>query len=106
MAKTTELAKLLKKIEKKCDKYNNDNWDCDCPFYDLDDYIKTIRKELKLKKNSNVYVFDMDEDDYTDEFYETLMKYVGKDVSIQVSKTYTVICDGDVDCIVLVVTLN
>lgn len=105
-AKVSELAKLLKKIEKKCDKYNNDNWDCDCPFYDLDDYVAYIRKELKLKKNSDVYIFDTDIDNYMDEFYETCMKYVGKDVNIQVNETYTIICDGEVNLIVLVITKN
>lgn len=104
--KLSELAKLLKKIEKKCDKYADDAWDCDCPFFDLDDYVATIRKELKLKKNSDVYIFDMDVDNYMDEFYETLMTYQGKDVNIQVNQTYTTNCDGDVELIVMVVTKN
>jgi hypothetical protein len=106
MAKQSELQKLLKKIEKKVDKYNNNPYDISCPFYDLDDYVEYIRKELKLTKKSDVYIFDMEVPNYMDNFYTTLMGYVGKDVSIQVNQSYVAICEGEVDLIVLVVTNN
>ena len=106
-AKTTELSKLLKKIEKKINKMDDDMWSCGCMFKDMDDYKQYIRKELKLTKKSDLYIFDMDEEDYMDEFYETLMKYIGKDVSIQVNQSFMDGCDGEYgDIIVLVVTRN
>lgn len=102
----TALSKLLNKIEKKVTAYSNNNYDAACPFYDLDDYVSYIRKELKLTKKSDIYIFDMEVPNYMDSFYTTLMGYVGKDVSIQVNQTFTTICDGDVDLIVLIVTNN
>jgi hypothetical protein len=48
----------------------------------------------------------MEKHDYMDFFFETLMHYVGKDVSIQVNKTWTNTCDGEFYLIVLVVTRN
>lgn len=106
MAKQSELQKLTKKIEKKVDKYNNNPYDISCPFYDLDDYVGYIRKELKLTNKSLVYIFDTNIPNYMDDFYYTLNNYVGKDISIQISQTYTAICEGDVDLIVMVITCN
>jgi hypothetical protein len=105
-AKQSELSKLLKKIENKINKMNDDMWNCGCMFEDMDDYKQYIRKELKLTKKSDLYVFDMNEEDYMDEFYETLMQYVGKDVSIQVNKSFMDGFEGECDIIVLVVTRN
>lgn len=100
------LQKLLKKIEKKVDKYNNNPYDISCPFYDLDDYVGYIRKELNLTDKSKVYIYDTSIPNYRDDFYFTLNSYVGKDVSIQLNQTYTAICEGDVDLIVMVITCN
>ena len=105
-AKLSELAKLLKKIEKQCDKYADDNWDCDCPFDNLDEYEAYIAKQLKLTKKSKVYVYDLDDDTYSDEMYENLMSYQGQDVNIQINQTYVTMCDGDYELIVMVVTKN
>lgn len=105
-AKQSELAKLLKKTEKKLEKHACDPWYTGGDFFDLDDYSSYIRKELKLKKNSDLYIIDMEEKNYMDFFYETLMQYIGKDVSIQVNQTWTNTCDGEFDIIVLIVTRN
>ena len=108
-AKTTELAKLLRKYEKKnpmliaADIYR---WSCKTSFLDVEDYISSIRKDLGLSENSDVYVFDMEDKDYMTQYSETLMKYTGKDISIQVEPSFVDTCDGEFDCIVLVVTRN
>lgn len=104
--KQSELSKLLKKIEKKLEKHACDPCYTGGDFFDLDDYTSYLRKELNLKKNSDLYIIDMDKCNYMDFFYETLMHYVGKDVSIQVNQTWTNTCDGEFDLIVLVVTRN
>lgn len=105
-AKQSELSKLLKKIERKLEKHARDPWYTGGDFFDLDDYSSYLKKELKLTKKSDLYIIDMDKHDYMDFFFETLMHYVGKDVSIQVNKTWTNTCDGEFNLIVLVVTRN
>lgn len=105
-AKTTELTKLLKKIEKKLCKMMDDPWNVNSLFMDIEEYKEYIRKELKLTKKSTVYVFDMEDENYMTQYYETLMGYVGQDVSIQVNQTFVVTCEGEIDLIVMVVTLN
>lgn len=104
--KQSELSKLLKKIEKKLEKHACDPWYTGGDFFDLDDYTSYLRKELKLTKKSDLYIIDMNKNNYMDFFYETLMHYVGKDVSIQVNKTWTNTCEGEFYLIVLVVTRN
>lgn len=106
MAKTTELAKLLRKYEKKSKKLLDDAWSCKTSFLDVEDYVSSIRKDLGLGENSDVYVFDMEDKDYMTQYSETLMKYIGKDISIQVEPSFVDTCDGEFDCIVLVVTRN
>jgi hypothetical protein len=101
-AKQSELSKLLKKIERKLEKHARDPWYTDGDFFDLDDYTSYLKKELKLTKKSDLYIIDMEKHDYMDFFFETLMHYVGKDVSIQVNKTWTNTCDGEFYLIVLV----
>lgn len=104
--KTTPLSKLLKKIEKKLEKHACDPWYTGGDFFDLDAYVSYLREKLNLTKKSDLYIFDTEVDNYMDEFYNTLMQYVGKDVSIQVNQTWTNTCDGEFDLIVLVVTRN
>lgn len=104
--KLSPLAKLLAKIEKVQKKHASDPCYTGGDFYDLDSYSSYIRKELKLKKNSDLYIIDMEEKNYMDFFYETLMQYIGKDVSIQVNQTWVDTCDGEFDIIVLIVTRN
>ena len=104
--KQSELSKLITKIEKVQKKHASDPCYTGGDFLDLDDYISYIRKELKLKKNSDLYIIDMDKFDYMDFFFETLMHYVGKDVSIQVNRTWVDTCDGEFNIIVLIVTRN
>lgn len=77
--KLSPLAKLLAKIEKVQKKHASDPCYTGGDFYDLDSYSSYIRKELKLKKNSDLYIIDMEEKNYMDFFYETLMHYVGKE---------------------------
>ncbi len=104
--KTTELSKLLKKIEKKLEKHAYDPWYTDGDFFDLNEYVSYLKEKLNLTNKSNLYIFDMEVDNYMDEFYNTLMQYVGKDVNIQVNQTWTNTCDGEFDLIVLIVTEN
>lgn len=106
MAKTTALSKLLNKTEKKLCKMMDDPWNVNSLFMDIDDYKEYIRKELKLTKKSTVYVFDMEDEDYMTQYYETLMGYVGQDISIQVNQTFMDACEGEIDLIVMVVTRN
>ena len=106
MAKQSELSKLLKKYERKLEKHASDPWYTGGDYFDLDDYVSHIRKDLNLTKKSDVYVFDMGVSNYMDIFYTTLMGYVGKDVSIQVNQTWTNTCDGEYDIIVLIVTIT
>ena len=102
----TQLSKLLKKIEKQTDKAADDPSDVSCMFIDICEYREYIRKELKLTKKSTVYVFDMEDENYMNSYYETLMQYVGKDISIQLGQSYFDGADGYYDVIVLVVTKN
>ena len=102
----TELTKLLKKIEKQTDKAANNPCDVSNMFIDICEYREYIRKQLNLTKKSTVYVFDMEDENYMNSYYETLMQYVGKDISIQLGQSYFDGADGYYDVIVMVITKN
>lgn len=99
--KITEFSKLLKKIEKKTREEDDDYM-----FEDFKEYKNYIRKNLKLTKKSDLYVIDQEEGEEADELYDIIMKYAGKDVSIQIGDTFAETFSGTCDIIVLIVTRN